>query len=376
MFDMDIEVKDLGFQKTAQNESSTNEEISVEFDYSEPLDTSAKETTDGFVKVTEELKSEANSKNVKDSPGDESSAEPAYFDYSAPLDVISESVATERRIEEMPYSPPAQAVEQETVDIVVSSGSDRIIPIDWTQGTIEHFKRKISECQKKINALEKSRITTQSLQLIRELTLKICQLDQFWNFLIDEQNECIWFQGLRYDIVEKDWLDLGKKDVPQLMQQLEIYNKELQIRMENVSRVELRRMSFVKENHPATERAAEMMTTLTRQIKLARGLISCFRRHTMDLKTSGRLVGQGRKIRQPAEGVIITGIEGFAEGSRVPVLKTENPLEWEIERNGRIRNVPSVYIQLKNDRTRMTSPIRSPPQSPSLVTIASTLTSE
>uniref|UniRef100_A0A1I7TUT4 SH3 domain-containing protein n=2 Tax=Caenorhabditis tropicalis TaxID=1561998 RepID=A0A1I7TUT4_9PELO len=197
--------------KTAQNESSTNEEISVEFDYSEPLNTSAGETTDRFVEVTEELESEADSKNVEDSPGDESSAEPAYFDYSAPLDVISESVATERRIEEMPYSPPAQAVEQETVDIVVSSGSDRIIPIDWTDGSIEHFKRKISECQKKINALEKSSITIQSLQLIREMTLKTYRMDQFWNFLIDEQNECIWFQGLRYDIVEKDWLDLGKR---------------------------------------------------------------------------------------------------------------------------------------------------------------------
>uniref|UniRef100_A0A1I7TUT2 KOW domain-containing protein n=1 Tax=Caenorhabditis tropicalis TaxID=1561998 RepID=A0A1I7TUT2_9PELO len=95
----------------------------------------------------------------------------------------------------------------------------------------------------------------------------------------------------------------------------------------------------------------------------------------MDLKTSGRLVGQGRKIRQPAEGVIITAIEGFAEGSRVTVLKTENPLEWPIKRNRRIRNVPSVYIQL-ND-AKVTSPIRlaSPPPSPSLVTIASTLTS-
>uniref|UniRef100_A0A1I7TUT5 BRCA-2_OB1 domain-containing protein n=1 Tax=Caenorhabditis tropicalis TaxID=1561998 RepID=A0A1I7TUT5_9PELO len=202
------------------------------------------------------------------------------------------------------------------------------------------------------------------------------QMDQLWNLMTDVENENIGFRSTRAEIIE--WSKLSKRDVPKLVGECEKHNNELQKRMEHVSRLELRKMLFEKEKHPALGRAAEMMTCLSKQVVSTGRLIRCFHRHTMDIRFSGRLVARGKSIRQPVDGAMIVTARGFAEGTNVKILSTENPLEWTIEGNGQTKRVPSVYVQLKNAKTRMTSPIRlaSPPQSPSLVTIESTLTSE
>uniref|UniRef100_A0A1I7UX10 SH3_10 domain-containing protein n=2 Tax=Caenorhabditis tropicalis TaxID=1561998 RepID=A0A1I7UX10_9PELO len=175
-----------------------------------------------------------------------------------------------------------------------SYAPEGFIAIEWMSESVEYFQRKKSECR----------------MIMKEL--------------------------------DRD----TKTDVPKLIEKYNDHRKDLQNRMEILSRLELRRMSFDDEEHPAKQRASECMDILSNQVSLAKGLLQCMNRHTMDINVFGSLASRRQKVKKPFSGIVIADIEGFVGGSNVTFLENDDPLEWTVQRNGQSRNLPSVYIQV------------------------------